>query len=307
MSLGGCFVETREPAPFGTELTLRFNVPGSSTAFVVFAVVRWTTAGGMGVQFRALRAQEVYVLTAFLANKPLVVSIPPAAPDGPRTGAGSATDTAAGVHPRSPLSTAAAARAARAKPPLSRGPVEGGGELAQAKRELEQLRADFGQRDAQLAELRAGLAQRDAELAQLQTELEQRDARLAEVQAELGQRDAERAELRAELEQRDAKLTEVQAELEGRDAALAELRAELTETEERAASVGDDLTRIRGIGPAFDRALRSLGVNRYAQIAAWSEADIEEIARKLKSSSRRIRREGWVESAAALSGTKASS
>ena len=63
---------------------------------------------------------------------------------------------------------------------------------------------------------------------------------------------------------------------------------------------GDDLTRIKGLGPKLAALLSELGVTRYAQIAAWSAADIENIDAKLGRFSGRIQRDQWVEQAKLL-------
>lgn len=64
-----------------------------------------------------------------------------------------------------------------------------------------------------------------------------------------------------------------------------------------AASSGDDLTRIKGLGPKLAALLRSLGVTGFAQIAAWSDADIDRIDAQLGTFAGRIRRDNWVDQA----------
>lgn len=54
---------------------------------------------------------------------------------------------------------------------------------------------------------------------------------------------------------------------------------------------------IRGIGPALEERLREAGVTSIAQVAAWSEADIEAVAPLLKVTPERIRSQAWVEQA----------
>eukprot|EP01037_Dinobryon_pediforme_P005665 gene5665-5727_t len=44
---------------------------------------------------------------------------------------------------------------------------------------------------------------------------------------------------------------------------------------------GDDLTRIKGLGPKLSRLLADLGVTRFDQIAAWTDADIAQIDAQL--------------------------
>ncbi|MFA7587636.1 MAG: hypothetical protein WCY11_15820 [Novosphingobium sp.] len=60
---------------------------------------------------------------------------------------------------------------------------------------------------------------------------------------------------------------------------------------------GDDLRRIKGIGPKLVALLGTLGVNRFDQIAAWNDADIDGIDAQLGTFAGRIRRDNWVEQA----------
>lgn len=62
----------------------------------------------------------------------------------------------------------------------------------------------------------------------------------------------------------------------------------------------DDLTRLKGVGPKLAAQLRELGVTTFAQIAAWSEADIDRIDAQLGRFQGRIRRDSWVEQARLL-------
>lgn len=66
-----------------------------------------------------------------------------------------------------------------------------------------------------------------------------------------------------------------------------------------AAAGGDDLKVLSGVGPALEKKLNAAGVTSFAQIAAWTEADIAEFDEKL-SFKGRIEREGWVEQAKEL-------
>ena len=67
-----------------------------------------------------------------------------------------------------------------------------------------------------------------------------------------------------------------------------------------AAQEADDLRRIKGVGPKLVALLHGLGVTRYAQIAAWTEADVDRIDAHLGAFAGRIRRDGWVEQAKLL-------
>ena len=67
-----------------------------------------------------------------------------------------------------------------------------------------------------------------------------------------------------------------------------------------AADEGDDLTRIKGLGPKISMALRALGVTRYAEIAAWTEADVARIDAQLGAFAGRATRDNWIEQARLL-------
>lgn len=63
---------------------------------------------------------------------------------------------------------------------------------------------------------------------------------------------------------------------------------------------GDDLSRIKGVGPKLVSQLNDLGVTSFAQIAAWDEAGIDRIDAQLGRFKGRIRRDQWVEQAKLL-------
>lgn len=58
---------------------------------------------------------------------------------------------------------------------------------------------------------------------------------------------------------------------------------------------GDDLSRIKGVGPKLRSLLAELGIHRYDQIAAWTDEDIAAIDPKLGAFKGRIARDNWVE------------
>jgi len=64
----------------------------------------------------------------------------------------------------------------------------------------------------------------------------------------------------------------------------------------KAAAGADDLKALSGVGPALEKKLHENGVTSFAQIAAWTEADVAEMDEKL-SFKGRIEREGWIEQA----------
>lgn len=67
----------------------------------------------------------------------------------------------------------------------------------------------------------------------------------------------------------------------------------------KAAAGGDDLKQLSGVGPALEKKLHEAGVTTFAQIAAWTEADVADMDEKL-SFKGRIEREGWIEQAKEL-------
>ncbi|MEM6535093.1 MAG: NADH-quinone oxidoreductase subunit NuoE [Pseudomonadota bacterium] len=62
---------------------------------------------------------------------------------------------------------------------------------------------------------------------------------------------------------------------------------------------GDDLKRIKGIGPVNEDALNELGIFKFAQIAAWTPANVDWVEDSL-SFPGRIEREDWIGQATAL-------
>ncbi|MDK3072697.1 50S ribosomal protein L21 [Sedimentitalea sp. JM2-8] len=61
----------------------------------------------------------------------------------------------------------------------------------------------------------------------------------------------------------------------------------------------DDLKKLSGVGPALEKKLQAAGVTSFAQIAAWTDADVAAIDEQL-SFKGRIEREGWIEQAKEL-------
>jgi predicted flap endonuclease-1-like 5' DNA nuclease len=169
--------------------------------------------------------------------------------------------------------------------------------------------AKFAALEGQIEDGRRALATKEAEI---RTVVAQRDTRIAEVEQlrrEQTEMRRERDDLRTECD----RLREDLARTAEQAGELAVLRRALADREAAAVAqpapgpTGDDLRRIRGIGPAFERSLRQNGVSTIAQIAAWTDADIAAIAPKLKIKPERVRREGCVEAAMQIKGTSESS
>ena len=60
---------------------------------------------------------------------------------------------------------------------------------------------------------------------------------------------------------------------------------------------GDDLSKIKGLGPKLQTLLPTLGLSTYAQIAALTEADLIKLDAQLGPFAGRPARDGWVEQA----------
>ena len=118
--------------------------------------------------------------------------------------------------------------------------------------------------------------------------LEHSEARVAELETI-------RIDLTHELQARDTHLRELEAALARARTAVLRMEAELLEVRARNnADAPDDLKILRGIGPSLERALHSLGVHNFEQIASWTEQDVWDIATKLRTSPERILRFDWI-------------
>jgi predicted flap endonuclease-1-like 5' DNA nuclease len=67
-----------------------------------------------------------------------------------------------------------------------------------------------------------------------------------------------------------------------------------------AAAPGDTLTTLKGLGPKAASRLAELGVSHFAQIASWSEKEVEAIDAQMGTFKGRILRDRWVEQAKLL-------
>jgi predicted flap endonuclease-1-like 5' DNA nuclease len=154
---------------------------------------------------------------------------------------------------------------------------------------------------ADLVNARQELTERASELRKVTSERNTLRTRL--IRAENNARElssAARAEAQLRYELADAHATSsaaLRARVAELEAALQEQREALTDPR-RAEQVG--LRRIRGIGPAYERALLGLGITSIEQIAVLSPEDIARIAPLIKARADRILRDDWVGQAQAL-------
>ncbi|MFD1787733.1 helix-hairpin-helix domain-containing protein [Sphingomonas floccifaciens] len=84
------------------------------------------------------------------------------------------------------------------------------------------------------------------------------------------------------------------------DPAPATVAADLATPPEPPATTGDDLTRLKGVGPKLAARLNDLGITTYAEIAALSAHEAEALDAQLGSFQGRMTRDRWIEQAGYL-------
>lgn len=194
-------------------------------------------------------------------------------------------------------------------------------ETARQRSELGELRERGKKFEADLQALRASaadLVSLRAQLAERDQQLERLTERLADLEAEKAAAGAHAAELEARALVLHADLEQTRERLRHDSLALASTRHELARVQERlrhvpvaqagpsdllppagadaltnAALAPDDLEKIVGVGPKLKGLLHSLGIHHYAQIAHWTDADVDQAAAQLPGFGSRIRRDDW--------------
>jgi len=73
-----------------------------------------------------------------------------------------------------------------------------------------------------------------------------------------------------------------------------QLTLQIGQTKSAKDSTKDDLKRIRGIGPTFERVLNKMGIFTFRKIATWDASDMKRIADKLETAPDRIKRDKWI-------------
>jgi PilZ domain len=68
VSLGGMYIETTTPLPYGTAVRVYLRLPGMKQETRIDSIVRWAEPTGMGVQFGVMGARETYALTSLLSG-----------------------------------------------------------------------------------------------------------------------------------------------------------------------------------------------------------------------------------------------
>lgn len=63
ISIGGMLIEAETLPAFGDEITVRFQITAGGPIFELPAIVRWTTAAAMGIQFQSIGVREANAIT----------------------------------------------------------------------------------------------------------------------------------------------------------------------------------------------------------------------------------------------------
>ena len=69
LSLSGAHIETTEPAPFGSNVTVFMELEDIDGSTALEAVVRWTKPDAMGVQFELFGAQVTHAILRVLIDR----------------------------------------------------------------------------------------------------------------------------------------------------------------------------------------------------------------------------------------------
>lgn len=156
-------------------------------------------------------------------------------------------------------------------------------------------RTDGGRVQELLAELmraRKELSEKSTELRKTISERNTLRARLVRAESnarELSSAFRAEAQLRSEfVDAHAASSAALRARVAELEVALASAKAEPKPNE----PIG--LRRIRGIGPAYERALLAIGITQVAQIAALTPEEIAKIAGLIKAQPDRIQRDDWI-------------
>lgn len=156
---------------------------------------------------------------------------------------------------------------------------------------IARLDRDFTALQQQLPTLNDALRERESSIEDLISELGRQRRRTAELQARLASHREQRAA------HRDAKVIELHQHRAG------EAGEKATGTTTFARRPGaDNLRRIRGIGPAVERALNRGGIFRFAQLAALTDDQVCGLEQQMPGIGKRLARYDWLAQARELAG-----
>lgn len=75
LSLGGCFVRTKQPLPVGSPIALKVELPSIMATISAVGTVRWVKDlshgddAGMGVQFQSISERDLNLLKQFIERQ----------------------------------------------------------------------------------------------------------------------------------------------------------------------------------------------------------------------------------------------
>jgi predicted flap endonuclease-1-like 5' DNA nuclease len=164
----------------------------------------------------------------------------------------------------------------------------------------EERLARFQNLEAHLAQQQQASHEKDRQMRTLKQHLHELDA----VRAEMAGRTKLVEEKEEEISRLRKQLVEVRAALrirtEGTVAARPvrqgddQLTLQIGQTKAGKGPHKDDLKKIPGIGPAFERVLNKMGIFTFRNIATWDATDMKRIADKLETARDRIKRDKWI-------------
>jgi PilZ domain len=68
IGIGGMFISTETPAPYGARLKIYMELPGVQGDATIESTVRWTEKGGMGVQFGVMGVRETHAILQIIRS-----------------------------------------------------------------------------------------------------------------------------------------------------------------------------------------------------------------------------------------------
>jgi predicted flap endonuclease-1-like 5' DNA nuclease/chromosome segregation ATPase len=158
----------------------------------------------------------------------------------------------------------------------------------------------FQNLEALLTQQQQASREKDSQIRALKQQIREVDA----VRAEMAGRTKLVEEQEEEISRLRKRLVEVRAALRIRtDGAVAprfvpqgadQLTLQIGQTKPARGPHKDDLKKIPGIGPAFERVLNKMGIFTFRKIATWDAADMKRIADKLETAPDRIKRDKWI-------------
>jgi predicted flap endonuclease-1-like 5' DNA nuclease/uncharacterized coiled-coil protein SlyX len=137
------------------------------------------------------------------------------------------------------------------------------------------------------------------------------EAKPAPARATNGKRETEREDASDAASAASASLTPEAPALAGESESSGSIPPEADEAQANGAAAPpsgpEDVRRIADIGNRLEAALRKQGITRISQIAAWSDADVRQVAKALKIPKSRIVKGRWIEAAREMIGSRSTS